>query len=341
MQVTKAYIDGMRGIAILMVLAMHTVDHALGMQASSEMGYFLRLAIKGGYGVHLFFIVSAFTLFRSHRERAKGEAFPFRSFYIRRFFRIFPTWWLICLAYAFSIGASPLDTLASMLMYFQFWGNELFTSQWSLLMEEYFYLAFPLFYFATQSKRSAFLFFLFSLLLHFTLPRTILVGSSRIDLPFHYWYCFALGIFLSHFNLERPRHAIFSGLLVLFILLFPAFRPYVIVLVLGGLLILSASPTTLFGKLARNRWVGQFGKQAFSIYLLHLWILDLLPPLTWGSESLSPELRFLFIFPGLAFLNLLLSYPLYRWVELPSIQLGKWVISRQMNQSVKAFYAGG
>ena len=81
------YIDSMRGIAILMVLAVHsTIFFTIYeiKQLPFKMEYII---YSGKYGVVLFFIVSAYTLFRSLDIRhEKG----FGNYYIRRFFRIAP-----------------------------------------------------------------------------------------------------------------------------------------------------------------------------------------------------------------------------------------------------------
>lgn len=76
-----AYIDALRGYAILGVIATHA--------AGPELAWPLRLVTdQGARGVQLFFVVSALTL--SWRERHDGVV----PFYIRRFFRIAPMFWL-------------------------------------------------------------------------------------------------------------------------------------------------------------------------------------------------------------------------------------------------------
>ena len=60
--------------------------------------YLQILANKGKYGVQLFFIASAFTLFLSrHRRSEVGN----KNFFIRRFFRIAPMYYLGIILYLF------------------------------------------------------------------------------------------------------------------------------------------------------------------------------------------------------------------------------------------------
>lgn len=78
-------IDGLRGIAVLMVLAVHTSQRVgnvgLEMFRFPLIGEFID---AGARGVELFFLLSAFTLFRSSRAKYSEESNPRRNFYIRR-----------------------------------------------------------------------------------------------------------------------------------------------------------------------------------------------------------------------------------------------------------------
>lgn len=92
------YIDSLRGIAILLVVFVH-----IGYAMDCTMQYFdqglLFLVLSGKYGVQLFFIVSAFTLTLSHYNRL-DEPHKNRNFFIRRFFRIAPMFYLALIYHA-------------------------------------------------------------------------------------------------------------------------------------------------------------------------------------------------------------------------------------------------
>lgn len=140
------FIDGLRGIAILMVLLFH-VSLAIGNPT-----HFLELREKMEHlsrGVQLFFILSAFTLFRSSFIRSTQDRKPVLSFYIRRFFRIMPLWWIAVVLYFFLLRDkhSVEDAFATAFMYFGFYSDgfsrSLLPVGWSLFVEETFYWIFP------------------------------------------------------------------------------------------------------------------------------------------------------------------------------------------------------
>ena len=88
------YVDTMRGWAILMVIACH--------QALPFRHLFLPIQLLAAYGqtgVFLFFVTSSFTLCNSAIER-QNESNPTRNFFIRRFFRIAPLYYLGILLYS-------------------------------------------------------------------------------------------------------------------------------------------------------------------------------------------------------------------------------------------------
>ena len=89
-----AYIDSLRGIAILMVVVVHAA------QIVFHPGLFATILSKGAYGVQLFFIVSALTLFLSYEQRQPIEIKNVdKFFFIRRFFRIAPAFYLATILY--------------------------------------------------------------------------------------------------------------------------------------------------------------------------------------------------------------------------------------------------
>lgn len=87
------YIDLLRGMAILMVIIIHTSLTVNGL--SPFVSY---VAQYGQMGVQLFFLASAYTLCCSHVRRI-GEQNSWRSFFIRRFFRIAPLYYLGIIGY--------------------------------------------------------------------------------------------------------------------------------------------------------------------------------------------------------------------------------------------------
>jgi peptidoglycan/LPS O-acetylase OafA/YrhL len=132
-------LDGLRGIAILLVIAFHYTGQPFG----------------GGYGVDLFFVLSGFLITTLLlEERATTGRVGLRSFYGRRARRLFPALAaLLCgyLVYNAILGRDALSTVADYGLYF---GNIYFVIShkadntglghlWSLAEEEQFYLLWP------------------------------------------------------------------------------------------------------------------------------------------------------------------------------------------------------
>lgn len=142
-------LDGMRAISILMVLGAHSYTARTG-QVTPFSYYFGRL------GVFIFFVISGLLItWLLIREREATGAISLKNFYIRRFLRILPVFWLLVLTVSLLkslhvIGISWLDILRAL----TFTHNYPLSLQhpaysvwldhtWSLSLEEQFYLLWP------------------------------------------------------------------------------------------------------------------------------------------------------------------------------------------------------
>jgi peptidoglycan/LPS O-acetylase OafA/YrhL len=161
-----AELDGIRGIAILMVFLLHTV-------VLPDQGYeFLRGVLSiGHFGVDLFFCLSGF-LITGILFSAKGDRHYFRNFYARRALRIFPLYYLYLILYylfvvrfhVINFGAAKDAQAAGDLHWVWFYGtNVLIAKQghyltaslnhfWTLAVEEHFYFLWPLLVFSLRRK---------------------------------------------------------------------------------------------------------------------------------------------------------------------------------------------
>ncbi len=155
-----ARLDGLRGIAILLVVFYHASFFWLA-ESPAEIALVL-LPAMGLYGVDLFFVLSGF-LITGILLRTRGGPGYFRTFYARRALRIFPAYyavlvlflfvfpWLTPQAEGFWKADAPRETwwYWTYLSNFQvaasgrFQHHFLFVS-WSLAIEEQFYLVWPL-----------------------------------------------------------------------------------------------------------------------------------------------------------------------------------------------------
>ena len=100
-------LDGIRGMAVLMVLVFHFVGCTLPTNGIERT--IVRVTSYGAFGVELFFVLSGFLitgiLYNScHKPRY------FRNFYARRALRIFPLYYgVLCLVFF----VAPYDPVAA------------------------------------------------------------------------------------------------------------------------------------------------------------------------------------------------------------------------------------
>ncbi len=165
------YLDALRGWAFLGVLAIHTVVLTGGNFAGAA------IANAGKYGVQLFFMVSAFTIFLTLDRSWRSGRPAWDEFFIRRFFRILPMFWVGLALYSFAPGRGklyagltfgPLDyALTATLQHG--WHpaliNSLVPGGWSIAVEGTFYLLAPLCYRAVRRWQVALWLFLGALVL--------------------------------------------------------------------------------------------------------------------------------------------------------------------------------
>src|ERR1700720_1979641 len=155
-------LDGIRGVAILLVIAWHYFVMLVQAKPGSALAYAQAAGRLSWTGVDLFFVLSGFLIGGILIDTRDSPNY-FRAFYARRFFRIVPLYvvWLVgtCLALHFVIGGElghwiheERFTMWPYALYLQnFWmaaHNTLagYSSggTWSLAIEEQFYLTLPL-----------------------------------------------------------------------------------------------------------------------------------------------------------------------------------------------------
>lgn len=105
------FVDVTRGLAILGVVIHHFISRTNllhGLPASVDF-----VAQQGAHGVQLFFIASAFTLFRSYHHRSPLEQHPVRNFFVRRYFRIAPMYYVGIAYYLWQNGPGPIHYMGA------------------------------------------------------------------------------------------------------------------------------------------------------------------------------------------------------------------------------------
>ncbi|MGA2584624.1 MAG: acyltransferase [Tepidisphaeraceae bacterium] len=152
-------LDGVRGIAILLVLATHLVGGGKPAHWGESGAWVSNFLISLNTGVDLFFVLSGF-LITGILLDARGSKTYFRNFYVRRALRIFPLYYvaigLMCI-YFWHVGAwaqmeERLPWLLTYCTNIRCWMQGYFDFTvahvsmdhfWSLGVEEQFYLLWP------------------------------------------------------------------------------------------------------------------------------------------------------------------------------------------------------
>jgi len=355
-----AYIDALRAFAIMGVVLLHTSQWI-----TPSSGIFQGIARMGGYGVQLFFIASSLALFLSMQARSQRETHAVLGFFIRRFFRIAPMFYLGIVAYLLYNSASQerLEQIGAWwhvivtALFLHGWCPEtinlIVPGDWSIAAEMSFYIFVPvLFSILNNLKRS--LYFLFISVVAGKLLAVIVVRSLLFISPpsqsysihvfSYYWFfsqlpVFILGICLFHVlcrEQNKRNKSLGLFLLLVSMFLFIAFINYSCwgdlipqhLAYAGAFCIFAAALHWYPHWIFVNFLTKAIGKISFSLYLSHFMLLNLFKSSFHG--------RFLFhgdFATGFAFLIVLgasaaVSTVLYFAVEKPGINFGKYLIRR-------------
>jgi peptidoglycan/LPS O-acetylase OafA/YrhL len=347
------FVDSLRGIAVLLVVLAHTP-----LQPSLTF-----LNVIGAYGVQLFFVVSAFTLFLSMQAKHDRETRPVLFFFIRRYFRIAPAFYLAAIFYLAKDGLGPapfapngihpwqiLTTLAFVNGWFPDAINAVVPGGWSIAVEMTFYLFVPVcFRFITSLARAIALTLALAilgmaanrlvaplLLAPFADDRTILVWFPQLWFPIQA-SVFPIGfiVFLL-FTKRAGLPALWSGMLTLaavaMLMIAPWFHvdifpvPLLYAIIFGLLCygMSSGRPRVLV-----NPLLCHVGRVSFSVYLIHFWAISLvhhyLEPAWLGA---SQPLQGLLFYAATVALAVAMSTITFRCIELPGQRIGRALIQR-------------
>ena len=146
-------LDGIRAIAAWMVMFLHFFQM---LNINTGIFFYInKVAIFGGTGVSLFFVLSGFLITRILIS-SKLKKNYFKNFYIRRSLRIFPLYFLFLLFYYVAYPLVLNEKFVSFhnqIYYWVYLQNFALTFNWtsvgplhlwSLAVEEHFYLIWPL-----------------------------------------------------------------------------------------------------------------------------------------------------------------------------------------------------
>lgn len=357
-----AYIDALRGIAIILVLLAHT-SHFSNISYPAWLQNFASIYV-GPRGVQLFFIVSAVTLCMSFSKRKNIEKHPIRNFYIRRFFRIAPLFYLAIIFYLWQgqyWNGNPYHfSLANIVTTFTFtngmssyWMNNIVFGGWSIAVEMTYYLIFPFLFYKMGNLKfavisTAIVSILMQLLRLFILTIPVVASTPDIKTYTFEFFPSQLPVFLigmtvfllMHENTFQKYKKMISIILLSLVttVIVQIFFPLKLIAghymysVLFGLLLFVLSKRPF--RLLVNPVTVFIGKISFGLYLSHMAVLTLLSQL--GINNYLPAdlyLNFLLRFLILITLSSIVATVLFFSVETWGIILGKRLINRHEKAS--------
>lgn len=287
-------LDGLRGLAILMVVAFHALARWRGVMPPEENLLISDVFSLGWMGVQLFFIISGFVIFMS-MERSRN----FFIFGQNRWLRLFPA---MLVASVLIYVTAPLlpdrpkgpahlqDLLPGISFiepgilekFFPINFSMLDGAFWSIFVEVRFYVIVAFMYYFAKDKKGIFIAFCF---LVYTAQQAFIAAGLENAFPFilsklimhttaQYLGWFACGIFFYKYRMEGRRlwfalSALFAFLAILIISLQKQ-DPVVFVLAGGvyAVFVLSFWPN-IVQRILSSRLLLFFGLISYPLYLIH------------------------------------------------------------------------
>lgn len=349
------YIDALRGIAALLVVWLHAAGTfgRIGARTEEYRGWFVGVPAwidVGHVGVVVFFLVSGFVIPFSIRR--DGSA-PVSSFLIKRFFRLFPAYWLsvplaavaifwiwhtafgtrellinlTMLQSAFNVQSAegvywtlPVEWTFYFLCVLLLWLRSLFEPRrialLALLLLAVFAALLPTFGHARApiGEGAAFWFLNLSVMLWGTLYR------SRVD--------------MDPLSRDRAGRVILWGLFLLYVAILPvlartssAYMYNTMLTYIAGFAIFVVGTSIARIETRLTDWLGRI---SYSIYLFHSivflaaewWLLRQPADSWWRDQAIG-----VYVVAGVA-ITLAVASVVYAWVERPGIRLGHRLAAR-------------
>jgi len=330
------YIDTWRFFAIALVIISHIIEFSHPIWREMFPGLIWRVHPLGRLGVHIFFCISGYVICRGMmNEVARSGSLSMRDFYLRRVCRIFPPLFLYLLFLALMTAAGVID-----MSIVQFMQSALFLCNiemlggcgwyaahtWSLAYEEQFYLIFPMLFvgLAIARKRGRLL-----QVIGILIATVLLAHLSAQPALAYYLSIFSYMLWGCAFALYEDKVAPwlkripvalwYAGCAVLLGVNFVALPTLLMEVVypLAAPLIICA---VVFGTPLHQRPIGKVFGYAFLAYLgqisytIYLWQ----QAATKDHGFASP-----FVVFGLLGCVFVLAHFSYKYLEMPSTQLGR------------------
>jgi peptidoglycan/LPS O-acetylase OafA/YrhL len=354
-----AQLDGLRGIAILLVISFHYINNQL-LHAESAIGKILCKATSFGWvGVDLFFVLSGF-LIGNILIKNKGSKNYISTFYMRRIVRIVPNYYLavsvfliICAIPFFAdnrflTGDNVLPWWSYYVMVHNNYmaamnsmGNNAFSITWSIGIEEQFYIIFPfIVYFIKDKWLPALLSLvivaacLFRMQFTEWIPAYVLLPSRMDSIAFGFVvaYYYQKEYFKTTF-LKHSKY--FLGIFLLDVLVcaflywrysdLGAIKHSLFALVFAiGLCFALVGKDSIYVRLLQNKLLVWIGTISYSLYLFHYFILGLFHHFANNRDGLViANVRDVILTIAALIVSLLFSWAIFKFLETPFVNWGK------------------
>jgi len=346
------FIDALRGYAVLAVVLVHSLNGDRDI-------VFHNVILLGAKGVQLFYTLSAFTLFLSFNVRRETD-YATQNFFIRRFFRIAPMFYLAIVYYLIQdINVSYSDndfrriTSWSVVSHFfllhslsPYWENSVVPGGWSVGVEVIFYMICPLLFALIKNLRAAITVYFITLIMGqaiylYLLNNPLIEFTETWKLYLYTFFPTQLPVFMlgivGYYIVKSERYVAIMALIGLyvcgaaFLILQYISNKYMNTefellnnMVFGTLFI-----TLIFGLSIRsipiisNKPVQFIGKISYSMYLTHFAVVHLIDVLGLNYLFLNVTMSFLVRFLLILSGTVIVSYFFYKTIELPFIKIGK------------------
>ncbi|MFZ3154708.1 acyltransferase family protein [Pseudomonas sp.] len=355
-------LDGLRGLAILLVLFYHSWTILSGQKIMEGDVFILALLFAGNTGVTLFFLLSGFLVTRPFIENLPTGQLPsLRVYMAQRAIRILPTYYFVACA-----GLVITQQFEQLLPVLTFTASAydvgyFSTVWWSLSTEIQFYILMPILFYLTCCAPSRVLgiCILLTLVVVYVCIVLKVLGPSGNE-GFEFKYRMILSVFgqmpaflvgtaialaykKSQMVIPEKQASIFLLILMLclILVLVPSAKigperyiwesPWYVLPeagIWGGIMLVMLMRRAPDDNFINNRITRYFGKISFSLYLIHMPIIYLV--LTHGNIA-APELA---TFLAIA-LSLVTAQFLYWTIEKPSLSLKNKLIPAPVSQGYK------
>lgn len=342
----QANIEGLRGVAILFILACHYIGNSFS---------FLWI------GVDLFFVLSGFLITRILLNTTSNNKY-FINFYIRRALRIFPLYYFTLVIFILVIPRLFTTTNFEYLINDQLWfwlysqniifardgwpGESSFVLShfWSLAIEEQFYIIWPLILYMFRHNALRLIYLILVLIfvavacrmaIFNTDPSFYVLLPTRMDSLLIGSLCAVMAGVNRAVLVKCARFIIWPSVFcITIVFLFSENRSYsndffagcgytILAILFASVLVLSYKSNGLLNSFLRNRVFTYFGRYSYGIYVFHFPIYWLLRPTILNALNFihADHLGKIVAAVALLMITLLISMLSYNFYEKPFLLL--------------------